>query len=95
MKDGKFKSLVVDTYKKYKESDTLFGVLYSAISTYGFSEILDIEEFAQTSGADMLHLQSGNVNIDIYEFDLLDYRIESEKNVINIKLRNKEVTISY
>ena len=53
MKDGKFKSLVIDTYKR-----KLVGILYGAVSTYGFSDIKDIDGFVETSNPDMLYLKS-------------------------------------
>ena len=43
MKDGKFKSLIVDAYRKYKEDGNLSGILYSAVSTYGFLRLLTLK----------------------------------------------------
>lgn len=97
MKDGKFKNLVLDAFKKYKEDGNLSGILYSAVSTYGFSQINDIEGLVESSGADMLHLKSTltDTEIDIYEYDLVDYKIKSSESTIYVKLRNKEVPLMY
>ena len=97
MKDGKFKSLIVDAYRKYKEDGNLSGILYSAVSTYGFSQIIDIEGLVESSGADMLYLKSKltGTEIDIYEYDLVDYKIKSSESTIYVKLRNKEVPLMY
>ena len=97
MKDGKFKSLIVDAYRKYKEDVNLSGILYSAVSTYGFYQIIDIEGFVESSGADMLYLKSKltDTEIDIYEYDLVDYKIKNSDSTIYVKLRNKEVSLMY
>lgn len=97
MKDGKFKNLIIDTYKKYKEDGELSGILYGAISTYGFSKIIDIDGLVNSSSADMLYLKSTltGTEIDIYEYDLVDYKINDSENTIYIKLRNKEMLLMY
>ena len=97
MKDGKFKNLIVDAYRKYEEDGNLSGILYSAVSTYGFSQIIDIEGLVESSGADMLHLKSKltGIEIDIYEYDLVDYKIKNSESTIYVKLRNKEVPLMY
>ena len=97
MKNNKFKQLVVDAYKKSKEGGNLVGIIYSAVSTYGFSDLVNVEEFVENSGADMLHLKSKltDTEIDIYEYDLVDYKIKNNKNTIYVKLPNKEVPLMY
>lgn len=97
MKNEKFAQLIVDVYKKSKDKGNLVGIIYSAISTYGFSELINIEEFVKNSGADMLHLKSKltDVEIDIYEYDLVDYQINNDENAIRIKLRNREEVLLY
>lgn len=96
MKNEKFKNLVIDAYKKSKEG-YLVGILYGAISTYGFASLKDIEEFVKVSTADMLYLKSKltDTEIDIYEYDLVDYKIKESENTIYIKLRNKEIPLMY
>lgn len=96
MKNEKFGQLIVDAYKKSK-SGNLVGVVYGAISTYGFSELINIEEFVKTSAADMLHLKSKltGEEVDVYEYDLVDYEIKNAENAIYIKLRNREVQLMY
>ena len=97
MTDEKFKSLIVAAYRKYKEGGKLSGILYSAVSTYGFSQIIDIEGLVESSGADMLYLKSKltGTEIDIYEYDLVDDKIKSSESTIYVKLRNKEVPLMY
>ena len=45
----------------------------------------------------MLHLKSKltDTEIDIYEYDLVDYKIKNRESTIYIKLRNKEVPLMY
>ena len=97
MKNEKFKQLVVDTYKKSKEGGNLVGIVYSAVSTYGFSDLINVEEFVENSGADMLHLKSKltDTEVDIYEYDLVDYRIKNSESTIYVKLRNREVPLMF
>jgi hypothetical protein len=97
MKNEKFKSLIIDAYKKYKEKGNLSGILYSAISTYGFSQITDIDGFAESSSADMLHLKSllTDTEVNIYEYDLVDYKVNNSRNMIYVRLRNREVALMY
>ncbi len=92
----KFKQLIIDSYNKSKE-ENLVGLVYSAISTYGFSEIINIEEFVKESNADMLHLKSvlTGLEVDIYEYDLVDYKIKSSENTIYLKLKNREFELMY
>lgn len=97
MKNEKFKQLIVDAYKKSKEGGNLVGIVYSAVSTYGFSDLVNVEEFVENSGADMLHLKSKltDTEVDIYEYDLVDYKIKNSESTIYVKLRNKEVPLMY
>ena len=62
-----------------------------------FSQIIDIEGLVESSGADMLYLKSKltGTEIDIYEYDLVDYKIKSSESTIYVKLRNKEVPLMY
>lgn len=97
MKDGKFKSFVVDAYKKSKEGN-LVGILYGAVSTYGFSELINIEEFVKVGNPDMLYLKSKltGVELDVYEWELEDYKVKNSERTIYIKLKNKmEVALMY
>ena len=45
----------------------------------------------------MLYLKSKltGTEIDIYEYDLVDYKIKSSESTIYVKLRNKEVPLMY
>lgn len=97
MKNEKFKQLVVDAYKKSKEGENLVGIVYSAVSTYGFSELINIEEFVKVSAADMLHLKSKltGEEVDIYEYDLVDYKIKNSESTIYVKLRSREVPLMF
>ena len=96
MKNEKFQNLVIDAYKKSKEGN-LVGIIYSAVSTYGFSELINIEEFVKVSPADMLHLKSKltDTEVDIYEYDLVDYKIKNSESTIYVKLRNREVPLMF
>ena len=91
MKDGKFKNLVKEVYKKSKQGN-LTGILYSAVQTYGFSELINFEEFADAIQIDLLYLKSKSTNkeIDVYEWELENYRIDEKKREIGIKLRGKQ-----
>lgn len=97
MKNEKFKQLVVDAYKKSKEGGNLVGIVYGAVSTYGFSDLINVEEFVENSGADMLHLKSKltDTEVDIYEYDLVDYKIKNSESTIYVKLRNREVPLMF
>lgn len=45
----------------------------------------------------MLYLKSliTGIELDIYAYDLVDYKISSSEHNIYIKLRNKEVVLKY
>lgn len=97
MRDGKFKSLIVDAYNKAKEGN-LVGIVYSAVSTYGFRDLVDINGFAENSNPSVLYLKSKltDTELDIYECELEDYKIKSSENIIYVKLKNKmEVALMY
>lgn len=93
---GKFRELVTEAYQLAKEGN-LVGIVYGPVSTYGFSDIHDIHGFAESSPADMLHLKSKltDVSVDIYEYDLVDYKVKNSESTIYIKLRNREVGLMY
>ena len=97
MKDGKFKKLILDAYKKSFEGN-LVGILYNAISTHGFSDMKDIDDFVENCNPDMLHLKSkltGN-EIDVYEWELENYKVKESESTIYIKCTNKmEVALMY
>lgn len=90
MKDGKFKELIKDAYKKSIEGN-LSGVLYGAISTYGFSDITNIDDFVNVCNPDMLHLKSIHTEeeVDIYSWELENYKVKNSEHTIYIKLKNK------
>lgn len=97
MKKETFKNLVIDTYRKSKEGN-LVGILYGAVSTYGFSEIMDIEGFTENCNPDMLYLKSKLIGteVDVYEWELEDYKIKESESIIYIKLKGKmEVGLMY
>lgn len=94
MKDGIFKNLVVDAYNKHN----LVGILYGATSTYGLSDLTNFEEFLNVSNPDMLHLKSilTGAEIDVYEWELENYKIKNSESTIYIKLKNRpEVALMY
>ena len=97
MSDGKFKDLIIDAYNKAKEGN-LVGIVYSAASTYGFRDLIDINVFAETINPSMLYLKSKltNTELDIYEWELENYKIKSSESTIYVKLKNKtEVALMY
>lgn len=91
MISGNFRELIIETYKKSKEGKNLSGILYSAISTYGFSEINNIDELLDVSNPDMLHLHSRvtDAEADIYSWELENYKVKKSESTIYIKLKNK------
>lgn len=96
-KDKIFKSLIVDAYNKAKEGN-LVGIVYSAVSTYGFRDLIDINGFVENINSDMLYLKSKltNTEIDIYKWELENYKIKSSESTIYVKLKNKmEVALMY
>lgn len=97
MSDEKFKSLIIDAYNKSKNGN-LVGIIYNAVSTYGFSDLIDIDGFAENSNPDMLHLKSKltEIELDIYKWDLEDYKVKNSESTIYVKLKNKvEVALMY
>lgn len=96
MKDGKFKSLIVDAYNKSKEGN-LVGILYGAVSTYGFSDLVKIDEFVEASNPNMLFLKSKltDTEVDIYEWELEDYKIKNSESTIYIKIKGREIPLMY
>ena len=97
MSDGKFKSLIIDAYNKSKEGN-LVGIIYSAVSAYGFSNLTDINGFVENSNPSMLYLKSKltDTELDICEWDLEDYKVKSSESTIYVKLKNKmEVRLMY
>lgn len=97
MNDGKFKSLIIDAYNKAKEGN-IVGIIYSAVSTYGFSDLKDIDDFVKNSNPDMLYLKSKltDIEVDIYKWELEDYKVKSSESTIYVKLKNKiEVGLMY
>lgn len=94
MKNEKFINLIKDCYKR----KNLVGILYGAISTYGFSDIIDIDGLLQNGQFDMLYLKSRftDTEIDVYEWELEDYKIKESESTIYIKCKNKmEVGLMY
>ena len=60
--------------------------------------MINFDEFADTIQIDMLHLKSRltDTEIDVYEWELEDYKIKCSESTIYIKLKNKsEVAIMY
>lgn len=97
MKDGIFRNLILDAYKKSSEGN-LVGILYNAVSTHGFSDIKNIDGFVKNCNLDMLYLKSkltGN-EIDVYEWELENYKVKESENTIYFKCKNKiEVALMY
>lgn len=97
MKNEKFKNLILSTYKAASEGH-LMGILYTAVSTHGFSDIRDIDGFVENCNPDMLYLKSTLTGdeISVYEWDLEKYRFDVLEHRIYIKCKNKmEVKLIY
>jgi len=94
--EGKFRELVIAAHQLSKEGN-LVGIVYGPISTYGFSDINDIHGFVDSSPADMLYLKSKltDMSVDIYEYDLVDFKVKRSESTIYIKLRNREVGLMF
>lgn len=95
--DGKFKNLIIDAYNMAKKGN-LVGIVYSAASTYGFRDLIDINGFAESINPSMLYLKSKltDTELDIYEWELEDYKVKSSESIIYVKLKNKmEVALMY
>ena len=96
MENEIFKKLILDAYKKSSKGN-LVGILY-AVSTYGFSDMKDIDGFVKNCNPDMLYLKSkltGN-EIDVYEWKLESYKVKESESTIYIKCKNKmEVALMY
>ena len=97
MENEIFKKLILDAYKKSSKGN-LVGILYNAVSTYGFSDMKDIDGFVKNCNPDMLYLKSkltGN-EIDVYEWKLENYKVKESESTIYIKCKNKmEVALMY
>lgn len=97
MENSKFKDLIIDSYNKAKEGN-LVGLIYGAVSTYGFHDILDIKEFAKNANPDMLYLKSKltDTEANIYKWGLEDFKVKESENTIYVKLKNKpEIAFMY
>ena len=93
----KFKKLIVEAYNRAKEGN-LVGIVYCALSTHGFSDIRDINKFVNDRNPDMLYIKSKLTDreIDIYKWELEDYKIKESERTIYIKLKNKnEIRVMY
>lgn len=98
MKDGKFKELVKEAYNRAKEEGNLVGILYSATQNYAFSQLINFDKFVDTIQIDMMYLKSKLIDteIDVYEWELEDYKVKHSESTIYIKLNNKpEVAVMY
>lgn len=98
MENCKFKSLVIDSYNIRQKTNNLIGIVYGAIHSDGFSDIINIQGYMDTLNHDMLHLKSKvtGKEIDIYEHELENYTIKNSEQTLYIKLKDKlEVPIMF
>ena len=51
--DNKFKNLIVDAYNKAKEGN-LVGIVYSAASTYGVRDLIEVNGCVENINYDMV-----------------------------------------
>ena len=97
MKNEKFAELILTAYNLASKGN-LVGILYNAISTYGFSDIKDIDGLVKRCSPDMLYLKSilTENEIDVYEWELESYTVKESESTIYIKCKNKmEVALMY
>lgn len=100
MKDCKFKQLILEVYKDWKEKtfnrvelgviwtyNNYFGFLYNAISTDSLDKILDINKYMDIANPDMLMLHSRltGKEIEIYKDDLDFYVLHENKLIVYLK----------
>ena len=86
------------TIKRRKEILQELSTVYSAASTYGFRDLIDVNGFVENINSDMLYLKSKltDKEVDIYKWELEDYKIKSSESTIYVKLKNKmEVALMY
>lgn len=98
MEDCIFKKLVIDAYNLKQKSEWLVGIIYGAVSANGFNDIADINSYMDNMNPDMLWLKSKatGVEIDVYKWELEDYKIKHSESTIYILLKNKpEISIMF
>lgn len=98
MNSCKFKKLIIDVYNIRNQSEHISGIIYSATNSTGFSEITDIEGYVNNCSPSMLYLKSKATDneVDIYDYDIEDYKIKNSQNMIYILLKSKgEVGLMY
>ena len=68
-----------------------FGTLFGAISRHTFENIKDIIDYMDALNPNMIMLVSRKTEqeIEVYEHQLLDYKIDGD--ILTIQLKNKEV----
>lgn len=76
---------ITQTYRNF------WGELFGAISRYSFSDISNIHDFANRLNPNMLLLHSRvtGQEVEIYEWQLKDYKIEGDN--LTIQLTNKNI----
>lgn len=76
---------ITATYKSF------WGTIFGAISRDSFQDITDIEKYMEIANPDMFMLNSRvtNQEVEIYEWQLQDYKIEDDKLIL--KLKNKDI----
>ncbi len=81
----KFKKLVLEVYRICKK-DEIIGIIYDVNLTCSLCKIADINAFLKDNDPAMLHLisRSTGENIDIYEWELEDFKIEEYTRIITI-----------
>lgn len=104
MKDCKFKQLVLDIYDDWKGRsfekiefeckctyNNYFGFLYDTTSTDSLDNIIDVNKYMDIANPDMLMLHSRitNKEIEIYQWNLKDYKIEND--ILRIEFNNNKV----
>ena len=95
---SKFQDLIKDAYKLSK-GGFLVGIIYTTGSNTGFKDIKEdqIDNFVDTRHIDMLYLKStlGDVEMQIYENELKDYKIKQSESTLYILTTKGETPLMY
>ena len=95
---SKFQDLIKDAYKLSK-GGYLIGIIYTTGANTGFKDIKDdqIDDFVDTRHIDMLYLKStlGDVEMQIYEHELKDYKIKNSESTLYILTTAGETALMF
>lgn len=94
---SKMQDLIKDAYKLSKAGN-IIGICHTACSAIGFKDIPEdkIDEFIDGT-VEMLYLKSllTGTDIQIYEYELKDYKIKNSEEVLYILTTHGETRLMY